>query len=144
MIKVNKLVGKFDLSIILDETYLSKVKETISKMLIDSRNGEENYFVVETDKHSNLIDIENDCLEMLNYIDSLLSNPNQLLNFIDDMPKKKNGSYYKGRVNFLKSMDNCCDFYTDFTNAWSLPVLRLKAISDTECSVEFNLEQITF
>lgn len=144
IIKVSKVVGKFELSVVLDESNLLEVKDTVSKILIDFKNKEESYFIVESDKHSNLIDVENDCSEMINYIDSILNNPNQLLDFIDELPKKKNGSYYKGRVKFLKRMDNCCDFYTDFTNAWSLPVLRLKVISDTECNVEFNIEQITF
>ncbi len=117
-------------------------KKSLHKAIESMRNEwEDNNFVsYGTDSPSlNKEQFDKNCDMMLEHLDRMTT-PKFQQWCIDNADRKKNGTFYKGRIVSREICDNCV-FITEWHNTWIYDALTVKAISDTQ--LELTLNSIT-
>ena len=61
----------------------------------------------------------------------------KLIEFIERVKKKKDGTFYKGRVVETARCDNCT-YFEEWHNTWTYNELKVKAIDDTILSISYS------
>lgn len=96
-------------------------------------------YEIYTDKYSSYEDVCSDIDSMLDLIEKIETNPEEFLKeSVEKVRKKKNGLFWLKSGYTIQSLDYCTEYFTDFTNAWSTPELRLDVLNETECELSLR------
>lgn len=101
-------------------------------------------YKIYTDKHSTFNEVEEDVEDMLELIESIENNNDLLIEHIEKVRKKKNGLFWNKSGYCIKTLEACTEYFTDFTNAWSTPELRLDVINENECKLHLRYYTNTY
>lgn len=112
-----------------------KERDYASNFIERFEKEEETFYIIWELNKSGLEEITNDVEDMIEMLNSIQENPEILLEYVKDIRKKKNGMFWRNSGTVIRRMDNCTDYFTDFTNAWSTPELRLDVIDENTCKL---------
>lgn len=86
-----------------------------------------------------LADMEN----LLKLLGDIEDNADVLIPHIDRIRKKKNGDFWKKSGADVFVAENCTEYFTDFTNAWSALMIRLDVNSEDTCTLSVRHRTFT-
>lgn len=69
------------------------------------------------------------------FVAKLESGSFELLPHVDKVRKKKNQKFWSNSGHDILPLSNISEYFTDFTNAWSVFVFRLEVVSETVCEL---------
>lgn len=72
------------------------------------------------------------------------SNPDLLIPHIEKIRKKKNGDFWKNSGTDVLLAENCSEYFTDFTNAWSVLMIRLDVETNDTCTLDVRHRTFTY
>lgn len=119
-------------------------RESVRDYLDRLNKCEETYHLQYERRESTKEEVESDVKSMTEMLNQIESNPSFLEPFVKEIRKKKNGLLWKNSGVVIKMMDHCCDYFTDFTNAWSTPELRLDVVDELTCKLSIRERTYTF
>lgn len=67
-----------------------------------------------------------------------------LLPSVEKVRKKKNGKFWSNSGYDMLQLTNISDYFTDFTNAWSVFVFRLEVLNETTCELVLRSRTYTY
>lgn len=95
-------------------------------------------YKLHSEDYSTFDEVEKDIDLMMELVNELENDIDLLKNYVGLIKKKKNGTFWLKSGYCIKDLESCTEYFTDFTNAWSTPELRLDVISETECTLRFR------
>lgn len=121
---------------------IQKETEWLKKQKIDVMSGETEYNVIYTEDIADVDEAVADLDKMQHALSAIEADPSVLSPHIDQIRKKKNGGFWKQSGTDVLLAENCTEYFTDFTNAWSALVLRLDVVDEQTCTL--SLRERTF
>lgn len=123
------------------QTDLGSIRDIIE----DKRGdwGESEFYELWTDTKVSKEEYMRSIDEVLELLDGMEEDPSLLVDSIEVVTKKKNGEFRKGGVAVISYLENTSEYYTDFTNAWSVGCIELKALDGKTCELRYNNRQCT-
>lgn len=106
------------------------------------KSGDEPYQILWEDADSEDVDVYRDLSNIRLILDQVEENADHLISTMMEIRKKKNGGFWKNSGMDVYIARYTTRYFTDFTNAWSVLVLRLDVIDEDTC--EFGLRYRTF
>ncbi len=74
----------------------------------------------------------------------LKNDPKQLIPYIKEIRKKKNGKFWSNSGVTIQKMESVCHYFTDYTNAWSMYQLRLEVVNESKCELVLRRRTETY
>jgi hypothetical protein len=113
-------------------------REYINRFLNEYDSEVSTFDVLWELRESTREEIASDVDSMRDILERLEHNPQLITAYVEDIRKKKNGMLWKNSGVVLQHMAYCCEYFTDFTNAWSTPELRLDVVNETTCKLSIR------
>lgn len=135
--EIKHIIGKKEFVLNAD---LEGMLETLNEL---KGSWQENYYTqAGTVDYYNVTeeDFLNDIADMENTIKDFINNPDKLKVIIENMPKKKNGTFYGRSRRDIDSMEMVSTYHTDFTNSWHYYKLVVRVVSDLVCNMTLGME----
>lgn len=92
---------------------------------------------------SNQEDVLSDLNEMVSLLRKIEAKPEILAPFIEEIRKKKNGWFWSNSGTDVRIAENCTEYFTDFTNAWSALMIRLDVLTEDTCKLSVRNRTFT-
>lgn len=105
---------------------------------------DETYDVLYELRESTREEIEADVTSMLKLLDEIEANPDMLQEHADKIRKKKNGMLWKNSGIAIQQLSYCTCYFSDYTNAWSTPELRLDVVNENTCKLSIRSRTYTY
>ena len=70
-------------------------------------------------------------------------NPGILIPHLEVIRKKKNGGFWKQSGTDVLVAENCTEYFTDFTNAWSALMIRVDVDAEAKCTLSLRHRTFT-
>lgn len=70
-------------------------------------------------------------------------NPGIVIPYLDIIRKKKNGGFWKQSGADVLIAENCTEYFTDFTNAWSALMIRVDVDAEAKCTLSLRHRTFT-
>lgn len=88
-------------------------------------------------------DVLCDLDELASLLREIEAKPEILAPFIEEIRKKKNGWFWSNSGADVQIADNCTEYFTDFTNAWSALMIRLDVLTEDTCKLSVRNRTFT-
>lgn len=87
-------------------------------------------------------DVFADLASLTELLERIEANPDVLIPFVEEVRKKKNGGFWRNSGTDVRVAQNCTEYFTDYTNAWSALMIRLDVLDENTC--ELSVRNRTF
>lgn len=133
---IEVVINEVPLTVVVD---FKGIKKELELKKVEVQEAEELFMKLHTvdefaTKEESLSDIE----QMIKFVDSLENNKDSLSEYVCDVRKKKNGKFWLNSGTTLSRLEFVTEYFTDYTNAWSTPQLRLEVIDADTCELVFR------
>lgn len=80
---------------------------------------------------------------MISYLEEIETDFDVLIPHVEAVRKKKNGDFWKNSGTDVLIAENCTEYFTDFTNAWSVLMIRLDVETADTCTLSVRHRTFT-
>lgn len=102
------------------------------------------YGLEEVDAQNTIIDINNERKDLENLLSDISNEKyDRIVKTLNTITKTTKGVFRKNSVGELFVIASATDYFTDFTNAWSTMVLKLRAVAPTKIEMVFETKTYT-
>lgn len=115
----------------------------LESMKVQYLAGEIGYNPLWESEESKEEDVVNDLNSLSSLLRKIEENPELLAPFIGAIRKKKNGGLWKKSGADVLIAENCTEYFTDFTNAWSTLMIRLDVLTEDTCQLSVRTRTFT-
>lgn len=120
-----------------------KEKKSLEQTKADYLNGEISYQPIWEREDSKKENVVSDLDAMVFYLEQIEKNVDVLIPHIEYIRKKKNGDFWKKSGADVLVAQNCTEYFTDFTNAWSALMIRLDVDTTDTCTLSVRHRTFT-
>lgn len=101
------------------------------------------YQVIYTQDDSTEEQVFGDLDKMISFLKSVKEDSSALKEYVSKVRKKKNGDFWLRSIEEIVVADHCTEYFTDFTNAWSVLMISLDVEDATTCSLNVRTRTVT-
>lgn len=123
---------------------ISSVIEQLERTKEGVKEGSVEYNVIYTDEVATVEAILADLTHLQEMMSAVEADPTILTTHIDAIRKKKNGGFWRQSGTDVLIAENCTEYFTEFTNAWSALLLRLDVEDENTCTFDLRTRTYTF
>lgn len=84
-----------------------------------------------------------DLASLAELLQKIQQNTDILIPFVEEIRKKKNGGFWRNSGTDVRIAENCTEYFTDYTNAWSALMIRLDVVNETTCKLSVRTRTFT-
>ncbi|WP_283747782.1 hypothetical protein [Bacillus thuringiensis] len=133
---IEVVINEVPLTVVVD---FEGIKKSLELKKVEVQETEEQFMkLYEVDGHATKEESLSDIEKMIEFIDSIHNEYEQLVKHVGDIRKKKNGKFWLNSGTTLSRLECVTEYFTDYTNAWSTPQLRLEVIDADTCELVFR------
>ncbi|MFJ8528701.1 hypothetical protein [Bacillus sp. NPDC094106] len=132
---IKVIVNEVPLTVIAD---FDKLKEQVTSKKVEVKEEGPFMKLYSVDEYATEEESMNDIDEMLSFLESIMNSHDVLSDYVTNVRKKKNGKFWLNSGLTLSKLSCVTEYFTDYTNAWSTPQLRLEVIDEDTCELVFR------
>ncbi|WP_144537397.1 hypothetical protein [Bacillus thuringiensis] len=133
---IEVVINEVPLTVVAD---FEGIKNDLELKKVEVQEAEELFMKLhEVDEYATREESLRDVEQMLKFVNSLEHNEDALIEHVRDVRKKKNGKFWLNSGTTLSRLECVTEYFTDYTNAWSTPQLRLEVIDADTCELVFR------
>lgn len=120
-----------------------KEKESLERTKTQYLDGEISYQPIWEREDSEKESVIKDLDALISYLEQIETNLDVLTPHVEAVRKKKNGDFWKNSGTDVLIAENCTEYFTDFTNAWSALMIRIDVESADSCALSVRHRTFT-